>query len=37
MQQVLKAMLENVRAKTPLVHNITNYVCLLYTSDAADD
>ena len=26
MQQVLKAMLENVRAKTPLVHNITNYV-----------
>ena len=26
MQQVLKTMLENVRAKTPLVHNITNYV-----------
>ena len=26
MQQVLKAMLENVRAKAPLVHNITNYV-----------
>lgn len=26
MEQVLKAMLENVRAKTPLVHNITNYV-----------
>ena len=26
MEQVLKTMLENVRAKTPLVHNITNYV-----------
>ena len=26
MEQVLKAMLENVRAKSPLVHNITNYV-----------
>ena len=26
MQQVLKTMLENVRAKSPLVHNITNYV-----------
>ena len=26
MEQILKAMLENVRAKTPLVHNITNYV-----------
>ncbi len=26
MEQVLKTMLENVRAKSPLVHNITNYV-----------
>ena len=26
MEQILKTMLENVRAKTPLVHNITNYV-----------
>ncbi len=26
MEQVLKTTLENVRAKTPLVHNITNYV-----------
>ena len=26
MEQILKSMLENVRAKTPLVHNITNYV-----------
>ena len=26
MEQVLKTMLENVRAKTPLVHSITNYV-----------
>lgn len=26
MEQVLKAMLENVRVKSPLVHNITNYV-----------
>ena len=26
MEQVLKSMLENVRAKSPLVHNITNYV-----------
>ena len=26
MEQVLKTMLENVREKTPLVHNITNYV-----------
>ena len=26
MEQVLKTMLENVRAKPPLVHNITNYV-----------
>ena len=34
MQQVLKAMLENVRAKTPLVHNIT---CLLYTSPSPRD
>ena len=25
-EQVLKTMLENVRAKSPLVHNITNYV-----------
>ncbi len=26
MEQVLKTMLENVRTKSPLVHNITNYV-----------
>ena len=26
MEQILKTMLENVRAKSPLVHNITNYV-----------
>ncbi len=26
MEQVLKTMLENMRAKSPLVHNITNYV-----------
>ena len=26
MEQMLKTMLENVRAKSPLVHNITNYV-----------
>ena len=26
MEQVLKTMLDNVRAKSPLVHNITNYV-----------
>ena len=26
MEQILKTILENVRAKTPLVHNITNYV-----------
>ena len=26
MEQVLKTMLENVRVKSPLVHNITNYV-----------
>ena len=26
MEQILKTMLENVSAKTPLVHNITNYV-----------
>ena len=26
MEQVLKTMLENVRAKSPLVHSITNYV-----------
>lgn len=26
MEQIFKTMLENVRAKTPLVHNITNYV-----------
>ena len=26
MEQILKTMLENVRTKTPLVHNITNYV-----------
>ena len=26
MEQVIKTMLENVRAKSPLVHNITNYV-----------
>lgn len=26
MEQVLKTMLENVRAESPLVHNITNYV-----------
>ena len=26
MEQVLKTMLENLRAKSPLVHNITNYV-----------
>ena len=26
MEQVLKTMLKNVRAKSPLVHNITNYV-----------
>lgn len=26
MEQVLRTMLENVRAKSPLVHNITNYV-----------
>lgn len=26
MEQVLKTMLENVHAKSPLVHNITNYV-----------
>ena len=28
MEQVLKTMLENVRAKTPLVHNITNFVAM---------
>lgn len=33
MEQVLKTMLENVRAKSPLVHNITNYVTVNYVAN----
>ena len=33
MEQILKTMLENVRAKTPLVHNITNYVTVNILTD----